>query len=253
MTMGSHQTSIGKNDSRFTPRYVFEPLGPFPTDAATGKIRPWNIGTERNITVEQDTLTMDWREFGRTWLNPPFNRFGVGLFVRKMCEHNHGTLLLHVRTETEWFKPIWDSASALFFLSGRVIFCNEDGTPCKIENPNAKHFGKSANSGAPVVLCAFGEFDSDVLAAQSRDFGEFVPRIFQRGVLVMPLPDDQSWRVTINEWLQRQSGPVRVSDLYRVFQGHPKAKCSPYWREQIRKVLQLGAGKSIGHDQWVAA
>lgn len=252
MTMGSHQTTIGKNDSRFTPRYVFEPLGPFKTDVCAGDPRPWDIA-EYNITAAQDSLLLDWRELGRKWCNPPFNRYQVGAFVAKMCEANHGTLLLHVRTETEWFKPIWDRASALLFLAGRVIFCKADGTPCTIENPDAKHYGKTANSGAPVVLCAFGDFDADVLAAQPREFGAFVPLIFQRGVLVLPMPDDRSWRETVNAWLQRQNGPVRVSDLYRVFQGHPKAQGSPYWREQIRKVLQLGAGKSVGRDQWVAA
>lgn len=36
MTIGSHQRSIGKDQARFTPRYIWEVLGPFDTDAATG-------------------------------------------------------------------------------------------------------------------------------------------------------------------------------------------------------------------------
>jgi hypothetical protein len=199
-----------------------------------------------------DCLSMDWRGFGRAWQNPPFLRYGVGAFVRKMCEHNHGIMLLHVRTETAWFKPIFDYASALLFLAGRVIFCRADGTPITIENPSSKHYGKKANSGAPVVLCAFGQFDADVLASGILA-GAFVPLIFPRGVLVMALPSDKSWRETVREWLSSQDGPVRCDDLYRVFAGHPKSKTTPHWREQIRKVLQLGAGKRVARDQWVAA
>lgn len=174
MSLGSHQATIGKDQARFTPRWIWEPLGPFQTDAAAGDPRPWDIGTERNITAAQNCLTMDWRLFHRTWLNPPFDRRIVGDFVRLMCEHNHGIMLLHVRTETKWFRPIWDHASALLFLAGRVIFCKADGSLCTIDNPSAKHFGKSANSGAPVVLCAFGQEDADVLAAGRLD-GAFVP------------------------------------------------------------------------------
>jgi hypothetical protein len=157
-----------------------------------------------------------------------------------------------VRTETEWFRPVWDAAAALLFLAGRVVFCKADGTSCTIEDPKAKHYGKKANSGAPVVLCAFGRQDADVLASGLLQ-GAFVPLLFPCGVLVLPLPADKSWRATIKEWLARQDGPVHVADLYRVFAGHPKTQTSRYWREQIRKVLQLGAGRRVARDQWVAA
>ncbi len=133
-----------------------------------------------------------------------------------------------------------------------MTFLKPDGSPCTIENPSAKHYGKSANSGAPVVLCAFGQFDSDVLAGCGID-GAFVPLIFPRGVLVMPMPDDPSWRETIARWLASQGDVVRVSDLYRAFAGHPKTKTNPHWREKIRQTLARGAGRRIGHDRWVAA
>lgn len=254
MSLGSHQRTIGSNQERFTPRWLVDALGAFATDAATSAIRPFDIGRERNLTPADDCLALDWRGFSRTWLNPPFDRRIVGSFVRKMCAHDHGILLLHVRTETEWFKPIWDYASGLLFLAGRIVFCKADGTPCTIENPEAKHYGKVANSGAPVALCAFGQFDLDVLAGCGLD-GALVPLIFPRGILIAPLNDDhdQSWRDMIGAWLAERDEPARVADLYRVFAGHPKAKVTPYWREQIRKVLQLGAGRRVARDQWVAA
>lgn len=252
MTLGSHQRTIGSDDRRFTPRYIFQPLGAFDTDVCAGDPRPWDIA-KRNITAAENSLAMDWDALGRKWCNPPFNRYLVGQFVAKMCRSNHGTLLLHGRTETRWCQPIFDCATAVLFVAGRVIFCNADGTPAQIENPQSKHYGKIANSGAPVILFAFGAFDADVLAALPRAFGAFVPLLFPRGVLVMPLPDDKSWRETVREWLGRQDGPVHVADLYRVFAGHPKSQTTVYWKEQIRKVLQLGAGKRVARDQWVAA
>jgi hypothetical protein len=34
MSLGSHQATIGKDQARFTPRWIWQPLGPFATDAA---------------------------------------------------------------------------------------------------------------------------------------------------------------------------------------------------------------------------
>lgn len=34
MTLGSHQTTIGKDQARFTPRWIVDALGPFDTDAS---------------------------------------------------------------------------------------------------------------------------------------------------------------------------------------------------------------------------
>jgi hypothetical protein len=80
-----------------------------------------------------------------------------------MAEHGRGVALLHVRPETEWFAPAWQSASGMLFLRKRVIFCKPDGSPQTISNPNSKHFGKPANSGAPVALISFGARDLQCL------------------------------------------------------------------------------------------
>jgi hypothetical protein len=251
MTLGSHQTTLGKENARFTPRRILDALGVFATDATAGAPRPWDIGTERNITVAQNCLTMDWRDFGRTWLNPPFARYGVGEFVRLMCEHDHGIMLLHARTETEWFRPIWRAASGLLWLAGRVVFCYADGSSCRIENPTAKHYGKVANSGAPVVLIAFGASDADALDGCGLD-GEFQPLIFPRFVLIAAIGQTDSWRTIVAQWLKHEQGPVRVAQLYRAFRHHPKVQDNPNWKAKLRQTLQRGAGRSVGRDQWMA-
>jgi hypothetical protein len=260
MTIGSHQTSIGKDQARFTPRWILDPLGPFDTDAAAGAPRSFDIGTERNLTALDNSLAMDWRHFRRTWLNPPFDRRWVGKFVRKMCAHNHGILLLHVRPETEWFRPLFSEATGLLFLSKRVVFCNWDGSPCTITNPTAKHFGKSANSGAPVVLAAFGFPDADLLSGfdlgnnpTTELRGSFLPILVPRGVLALAIADDPSWRELVLRFLREQRGPVPVAKIYDFVSAHAKAQGKKHAREKVRQTLQRGAGRRVGPDQWVAA
>lgn len=271
MTLGSHQRVVGKNDNRFTPRWMLNALGEFDADMATADIRPWDIAP-LNFTPRENSLTIDWRNVrGRKFLNPPFNRFGVGLFVDRMCEANHGTLLLHARTETQVCQPALATATAVLFVAGRVIFCNPDGTPCIIENPEAKHYGKVANSGAPVMLLAFGFDDADILASVTdepqwdgrnlirppgRIPGRFVPLILPRSVLVElfdQAPGSKSWRAIVSEWLASFDGPVTCAQLYRIAETHPKVTGNPNWRAKLRQTLQRGAGRRVARDQWVPA
>jgi hypothetical protein len=260
MTTGSHQKTIGKNDERFTPQWLWRPLGPFATDAAAAVVRPWSIGRYRNITAADNCLTMNWRAFRRTWLNPPFNRFGVDAFVSRMVAHDHGTLLLHVRTETQWFAPIWDAAAAILFVAGRVIFCNRDGSPCTIEDPDSKHYGKAANSGAGVLLAAFGAEDMDRLAAVAtapvydggrliRPAGEipgkFVPLKFPRSVLAMFIG---TWRQAIAA--RFPDGEFGLDDLYREFASHPKAAANKHAREKLRQTVARGGFERVGRGRY---
>lgn len=266
MTIGSHQNPIGKNDERFTPPKLWRPLGPFATDAATSIVRPWTIGAVRNLTPDQNSLAADWRGFDDTWLNPPFNRFLVGSFVAKMCAHNRGILLLHHRHDTQWWQPINDKAILALEVAGRVIFHKADGSPATIDDPASKHFGKTANSGAPVTLIAFGTDAADRLVSAVRraewegrnlvwpDDGipGYVKLIrIPRSVLVMALASG-TWRDVVSSFLRAQSGPVTVSDVWRALRNHAKARGRQFAREQIRKVLQQGAGRRVGPDQWVA-
>lgn len=154
MTLGSHQRTIGKSQQHVTPRSILDCLGPFDTDPCASDPRPWDCA-RINYTKADDGLSRDW--VGRVWLNPPFDRRVVGDFIGRMVAHGRGILLVHARTDTAWFQPIWDHATALLFLRGRVVFRKPDGTPQTTAD------GKVANSGAPVVLAAFGESDAGVL------------------------------------------------------------------------------------------
>lgn len=240
MTLGSHQTTIGKSQVHLTPRVILDPLGVFDTDPCASDPRPWDCAL-RNITKADDSLSMDWRSFGRVWLNPPFDTRVVGEFIARMCAHNHGTALVHARTETLWFQPMFGTASAMLFLQGRKNFLKPDGTPCMITKEGSKYFGKRAGSGAPIVLVAFGMRDADVLAYCGLA-GQFIPLAIPRSVLVAAI--EPSWRSAVIGWLRERRGPVRLDEIYRAFAEHPKAKRNKHWREKIRQTLQRAAERT---------
>ena len=143
MTLGSHQTTIGKSQDHITPRWIINRLGPFTTDPCAADPRPWNCA-EHNITEAQDGLRRLW--CGYTWLNPPFDQRVVGRWIERLAQHGNGVALLHARSEARWFAPCWRHASGILFLATRLKFCRADES----EQPH--------NSGAPPVLVAFGEY-----------------------------------------------------------------------------------------------
>ena len=144
MTLGSHQTTVGKSQTHITPRWIIDALGPFDLDPCAADPRPWDCATH-NFTHAQDGLRHGLSWFGFVWLNPPFDRYEVSEWIWKLAAHNNGIALLHARTETEWFRPCWQRAQAILFMDRRISFCRPDGSE------------QLANSGAPPVLVAFGQ------------------------------------------------------------------------------------------------
>lgn len=146
MTLGSHQAAIGASQSWITPKWILDALGPFDLDPCECVPQPWKCAT---IGYTEAGLEQPW--FGRVWLNPPFDRRVVGLWMSRMANHGNGVALVHARTEAEWFEPIWSSADGILFLADRLHFHHPDGTRAK------------ANSGAPAVLAAFGKSNVEAL------------------------------------------------------------------------------------------
>lgn len=141
MGLSSHQKAVGNSQTYLTPKWITDLLGPFDIDVCASTPRPWDIG--KTVYVEKDDgLAQQWQ--GLVWCNPPFDTRGVGKWVERMADHDNGLLLVHARTETKWFQPIFTRALALAFFRGRLHFLNETGTPYPY------------NSGAPSVVAAFG-------------------------------------------------------------------------------------------------
>ena len=149
--MGTHQSAHMDSDTWLTPPHVLQALGAFDLDpCAAPEPRPWATATE-HWTHEAGALRRSWH--GRVWLNPPYGGPSVvGPWLRRMAEHRHGTTLIFARTETDLFhEQVWQQASAVLFLRGRLYFHRPDGRRA------------GANAGAPSCLIAYGQSDAAIL------------------------------------------------------------------------------------------
>jgi hypothetical protein len=151
MALGSHQQCVGKSQDHVTPLWLLraigahgeiDGLGGFDLDPAAADPRPWDCA---RVNWSSHGLERDWPRDWSVYLNPPFHRYEVGAWIKRLAKHGNGIALLHARTEAEWFEPIWQHASGILFLGDRIKFCRPDGS----EQPH--------NSGAPAILVAFGD------------------------------------------------------------------------------------------------
>ena len=154
--MGSHQSARSKSTTWLTPLSIVAALGSFDLDPCG--YPGWETA-DRLICLPDDGLSAEWS--GRVWLNPPYGA-EVWQWLAKLAAHGQGTALIFARTETEGFvREVWDKATAVKFLYGRLHFHYPDGTRAP------------ANSGAPSVLVAYGPLDAAQLSASSLS-GAFV-------------------------------------------------------------------------------
>lgn len=153
--LNGHQNPVeGKSNEWFTPPEIIEPiiaaLGRcFDMDPASpsGGL-PW-IPTLVALDKEADGLKLDW--FGFVWMNPPFGR-EVVLWMRKMADHGQGIALVAARCNTKWWhETVAERATSFLMLKSRPYFINEN------------HERASFNSGADIVLVAYGDLAHDVL------------------------------------------------------------------------------------------
>jgi len=112
----------------YTPKWIIDELGPFDLDqcAPLPHLRPYDIAPAC-YTEQDDGLKQEWR--GVVWLNPPYSRKLLTLFVMKLAEHNNGIALLVNRTDNVLFQDvIFQKAASLLFMRNRVKFMRPDGT-----------------------------------------------------------------------------------------------------------------------------
>jgi hypothetical protein len=157
--MTAHQSSRMISDTWLTPQPILDALGSFDLDpCAAPEPRPWPTAA-RMVSKPDDGLSVEWH--GRVWLNPPYSREAVK-WIRRLADHGTGMALVFARTETSWFvDTVWNRATALLFLHGRVHFHRADGSR------------SVDNAGAPSVLVAYGEADAAVLESSGLS-GTFV-------------------------------------------------------------------------------
>ena len=149
----NNEHHVMKTDVWLTPPHILNSLGAFDLDPCSPVDRPWDTAA-KHYTIEDDGLTQVWE--GRVWMNPPYGP-AMGKWMKKLADHGDGIALVFARTETKaFFEHVWPKADALFFLKGRLRFCNELGEA-------------QDNAGSPSVLIAFGAENVKALEACGLD------------------------------------------------------------------------------------
>jgi len=127
-----------KNLEWRTPPELFKMLNDefvFDVDAASS---PENALCDHYWTPDDDALAIDWsrtviRHDGtppHVFLNPPYGR-NVGKWIDKAIEQQgHGCAVVMVvmaSTDTKWWEKLWEAASEIRFITGRVRFLDSEG------------------------------------------------------------------------------------------------------------------------------
>jgi len=227
--MGGYQSAHAHTVTWLTPRFILDALGPFDLDpCAAPEPRPWPTAT-RHIALPQDGLAAPWGS-DRVYLNPPYGA-DTWRWLYKLAHHGRGTALIFARTETSgFFETVWDRATGLLFLRGRLTFHLPDGTLPR------------ANGGAPSVLVAYGVDDADILndcVRSGRLDGRFQP-LTPLGHFVVFVQSIETaadtWASLILREARKQGGSVTIGSLWNALKDHPKAGGNHFVRAQIRKV-----------------
>lgn len=172
MSRGIHTLpNEGRTVDWLTPPDLLEALGSFDLDPCCHPVQAdpvsnWDVyalqrwHNSYGPFLRHDPAGRDWHWkdglkepwHGRVWLNPPYGRLQRA-FLRRLVEHGKGTALLASRTETEVFhRYVWDSATAVYFLEGRLHYWTPEGLRAR------------GNAGHGSVLVAYGDFDAGMIS-----------------------------------------------------------------------------------------
>ena len=136
----AHDRTTGKEDW-LTPPQLLRSLGEFDLDPCSPMPRPWDTA-KQHYTMADNGLLKPW--VGRVWLNPPYGN-ETARWMERLAKHGNGIALIFVMTETATFFPwVWDYATALLFIKGRIRFFTKEGR-------------EGGSAGAPSMLIAYGD------------------------------------------------------------------------------------------------
>lgn len=221
MSIGKHQSAKSKTDEWLTPPEIIQALGEFDLDPCSPVNRPWDTA-KQHYTILDNGLLKEWT--GRVFLNPPYGNI-IDLWMQKMAMHYHGTALTFARTDRNTFHNyVFPVADSLYFIKQRLHFYDVNGVRAK------------ANSGAPSVLIAYGERDSERLASSGIK-GHHVP-INTIGVTVIGY--DRSWQLVIKAIFIRLNRPASLDELYNEVErvAPEKVERNQHFKAKVRQVVQ---------------
>jgi len=117
----------------------------------------------RYYSVREDGLKQEWS--GHVFVNPPFS--AVTAWVKKaVAERERGdcpsiVLLLPARTDTQWFKVLWEVAPEIWFVTGRIRFQGADSSAPFPSMVVILRAGVVSTRAPNVVLMTFKEESDD--------------------------------------------------------------------------------------------
>jgi hypothetical protein len=146
MNSSFDRVSDGK-DEWLTPKYITDFFDADLDPCSPNDRRLWDTA-KKHIGLPQCGLSSDWNGF--VFCNPPYGK-ETYKWLEKCHQHGNAIGLTFARTETRmFFESVWDKATAVLFIKGRLKFYHVTGEQ-----------GDSA--GAPSVLIAYGEENAELL------------------------------------------------------------------------------------------
>jgi hypothetical protein len=196
--------------------------------------RPWETA-ENYFTIEDDGLNQEW--FDRVWLNPPYGK-AMAKWIEKLARYGYGTSLLFARTDTDAFQHfVFPYANSLFFINKRIRFHHVTGEVA------------DSNSGAPSVLIAYGEHDSEMIEQSGLD-GCHIPTNNSVLFVTVSRGEDKTWRIVVGEALEELGSKAELKDIYKAVEQMAPGKLigNNHHQAKIRQTLQkhftkVGLGK----------
>jgi hypothetical protein len=109
----------------YTPKYIFDIMGCyFDLDPASpGKELVHWIPATHHYTC--NGLEREWFDF--VWLNPPFGRNVLPLWLEKFARHGSGIALVPERTSTAWWQDLVGRADLILCLNKKIPFMSSTG------------------------------------------------------------------------------------------------------------------------------
>jgi phage N-6-adenine-methyltransferase len=105
-------------------------LGSIDLDPTSCELANTVVKAKKIFTREDNGLEHEWH--GNVWLNPPYTRQLIDLFVEKLIKEitaghvKQAILMCHPRTDTEWFRLAASSACSICFAK-RIRFLRPYG------------------------------------------------------------------------------------------------------------------------------
>jgi len=104
-------------------------MGSITLDAASSAEAQKRVCADNYFSKADNALAQPW--YGNVWLNPPYSRDLMGLFIEKLIAElanvDQLILLTHNYTDTQWFQGAEEHAARICFTAGRVRFVDRQG------------------------------------------------------------------------------------------------------------------------------